>query len=165
MNVGYIHQEPQLFATSIIDNIRYGSPHSTDEEVQKAAKLANAHEFIEKLPNSYNTIVGEKGMTLSGGQRQRIAIARELLKNPKILILDEATSSLDTQSEQLITEALERLMKGRTVIVIAHRLSTVKKADKIAVLSNNKIKEVGNHEELVHLKGLYWDLIKEQQIN
>ena len=162
--IGYINQEPILFATSIMENIRYGSPKSSDEDVRKAAKLANAFEFIEKLPNKFETNCGERGVQLSGGQKQRIVIARELLKNPQILVLDEATSSLDTASEKLITDAIDNL-KGKTIIIIAHRLSTIKNADLIAVLSNGKIQELGNHDELVSLKGLYWQLIKQQQIN
>lgn len=161
--IGYINQEPLLFATTIMENIRYGSSNATDEEVYKAAKLANAHDFIKLFPNSYQTMVGERGVTVSGGQKQRIAIAREILKNPKILILDEATSALDSKSERLITDSLEKLMKGRTVIIIAHRLSTVRNADLIAVISNGKICELGNHDELVKKEGLYYQLIKQQQ--
>lgn len=147
-----------------MENIRYGRPGATDEEVYAATKLANAHEFIEALPHSYQTMVGERGTTLSGGQRQRVAIAREILKNPRIFIFDEATSNLDSNSEKLITEALERtLMKGRTVLIIAHRLSTIKNADVIAVLQNGRICELGNHDELVRQQGLYWQLIRQQQ--
>lgn len=162
-NIGYINQEPSLFATTILDNIRYGRPKASDEEVFEAAKLANAHDFIESFPDSYQTMVGDRGVTLSGGQKQRICIAREILKNPTILILDEATSALDSKSERLITDALEKLMKGRTVLIIAHRLSTVKNADKIVVISNGKICEIGTHDELVKKEGLYYQLIKQQQ--
>ena len=151
-----------MFADSIMENIRYGCQEATDEQVYRAATLANAHNFIEAFPNGYQTLVGERGSTLSGGQRQRIAIAREILKNPSILILDEATSNLDSNSERLITEALEKLMKGRTVLVIAHRLSTVQNADLIAVLQNGRIAELGNHDELVRQQGLYWQLIRQQ---
>lgn len=146
-----------------MENIRYGCQEASDEQVYRAATLANAHHFIEAFPNGYQTVVGERGTTLSGGQRQRIAIAREILKNPKILILDEATSNLDARSEKLITEALEKLMKGRTVLIIAHRLSTVQNADLIAVLQNGRICELGNHDELVRQQGIYWQLIRQQQ--
>ncbi|KAK4337001.1 hypothetical protein RND71_044099 [Anisodus tanguticus] len=136
--MGYINQEPTLFATSILENIRYACPEATDEQVYEAAKFANADEFIRNFPDGYSTILGEKGVSVSVGQKQRIAIAREVLKNPSILILDEATSALDAQSEVLITEALEKLMKNRTVLIIAHRLSTIKNADVIAVIENGK---------------------------
>ncbi|XP_071943666.1 mitochondrial potassium channel ATP-binding subunit-like isoform X2 [Antedon mediterranea] len=162
--IGFINQEPVLFASSVMENIRYGKPEATDQEVIEAAILANAHDFIEKFPEGYNTIVGERGVTVSGGQKQRIAIARALLKDPCILILDEATSALDAESERLVQDALDRVSKGRTVLVIAHRLSTIRKADVIAVLVNGIIKEMGNHDELLTRKGIYKELIQQQRI-
>lgn len=154
-----VPQDVILFGGTIFENILYGNPKATKEEVKIAATKANALEFIESFPEGFETIVGERGIQLSGGQRQRIAIARAILKNPKILILDEATSSLDSQSEKLVQEALEELMKNRTSLVIAHRLSTIQKADKILVLNDGKIVESGTHEELNSKeKGLYKDL-------
>ncbi|GIY07380.1 mitochondrial potassium channel ATP-binding subunit [Caerostris darwini] len=160
--IGYIDQEPVLFATSVMENIRYGRPDASDSEVIEAAKLANAHEFISHFNDGYNTVLGERGATVSGGQKQRIAIARALLKDPKILILDEATSALDVESEKAVQEALDYAIKGRTVLVIAHRLSTIKDADVIVVVSNGAIAEIGNHSSLSKKKGLYWNLIKQQ---
>ncbi|KAK7065959.1 ATP-binding cassette, sub-B (MDR TAP), member 8 [Halocaridina rubra] len=142
--VGFINQEPVLFATSIMENIRYGRPDASDNEVREAAKMANAHEFVEAFPRGYNTTVGERGVTVSGGQKQRIAIARALLKNPKILILDEATSALDAESEAIVQAALEQCIQGRTVLIIAHRLSTIQNADVIAVMSHGRLAEVVN---------------------
>ncbi|XP_014786059.2 mitochondrial potassium channel ATP-binding subunit, partial [Octopus bimaculoides] len=142
--LGIINQEPVLFNTSVLENIRYGNPKATNAQVYSAAKIANAHNFITSFSHGYHTVVGERGVTLSGGQKQRIAIARALIKDPKILILDEATSALDTESEQLVQDALEKVSKGRTVIVIAHRLSTVKDADIIAVISKGNIIEVSD---------------------
>ncbi len=153
--IGLVPQETILFGVSIWENIAYGKPDTTEEEIINAAKMANAHEFITSLPNGYQTLAGERGSQLSGGQKQRIAIARALLRNPRILILDEATSALDTEAERLVQEALERLMKGRTTFIIAHRLSTVQGADKIVVLSHGKIVEVGTHGELLQAHGLY----------
>ncbi|CAH0550882.1 unnamed protein product [Brassicogethes aeneus] len=161
--LGLISQEPILFGTSIIENIRYGRPNATDEEVMQAAELANAHEFISNFPKGYDTLVGERGATLSGGQKQRIAIARALLKDPSILLLDEATSALDTESEKIVQKALEKARKGRTVIVIAHRLSTIQNADLIVVLNRGKIVEMGTHDQLKGLKGFYWSLTYQQQ--
>ncbi|MBM76818.1 MAG: ABC transporter permease [Proteobacteria bacterium] len=160
--IGVVAQEPILFATSIADNIRYGRPTASWEELVEAAKAANAHEFIEAFPNGYKTMVGERGIRLSGGQKQRVAIARALLKDPKVLILDEATSALDAQSEHLVQEALERLMSGRTTLVIAHRLSTIQDADRVAVLNDGLVVEEGTHEQLVDLKGLYCRLVERQ---
>lgn len=156
--IGLVPQETMLFNASIKDNILYGRLDGTDEEVYAAAKAANALEFIEKMPEGMDTIVGERGSSLSGGQRQRIAIARAILKDPKILILDEATSALDTESEKLVQEALERLMKNRTAFVIAHRLSTIKNADQIIVMKQGRVVESGTHEELLEQDGLYKSL-------
>ena len=138
----------------------YGNPEATHEEVEKAAKLANIHEFIEGLPEGYNTYVGERGIKLSGGQKQRLSIARVFLKNPPILILDEATSALDNATEYLIQKSLEKLSNGRTTIVVAHRLSTIKNADEIIVLTDKGIEERGTHEELLSLGGIYSELNK-----
>ena len=156
--VGIVPQETQLFNMSIRENILYGRLDATEEEVYEAAKAANALEFIEKMPDGFDTMVGERGSSLSGGQRQRIAIARAILKNPRILILDEATSALDTESEKIVQEALERLMQGRTAIVIAHRLSTIRNAHKIYVLQQGRVVEVGSHEELLAENGIYQHL-------
>ncbi|XP_023016655.2 mitochondrial potassium channel ATP-binding subunit isoform X1 [Leptinotarsa decemlineata] len=161
--LGLISQEPILFGTSIMENIRYGKPSATDEEVRQAASLANADDFVSNFPRGYNTLVGERGVTLSGGQKQRIAIARALLKNPSVLLLDEATSALDTESEKIVQVALERARSGRTVIVIAHRLSTIRNADLIVVLNKGKIVEMGTHEQLTKLGGYYWSLAYQQQ--
>lgn len=156
--IGIVPQEPVLFGVSIRDNIAYGRLDATDQEIEEAARMANAAEFIERLPDRYATMVGERGVKLSGGQRQRIAIARAILRNPRILILDEATSSLDNESESLVQEALERLMKNRTTVVIAHRLSTIEKADKIVVIEAGQVIEEGNHDELMEREGLYYRL-------
>ncbi|ABY36079.1 MAG TPA: ABC transporter ATP-binding protein [Chloroflexus aurantiacus] len=160
--IGIVLQETQLFSGSVRDNIRYGRLEATDEEIEAAARMANAHEFICQLPDGYDTPVGERGVRLSGGQRQRIAIARAILKNPRILILDEATSSLDSESERLVQEALERLMAGRTSIVIAHRLSTVQRADRIAVIVAGELVEIGTHHELLARDGVYARLYERQ---
>lgn len=160
--IGIVPQETVLFSSSIKENIMYGKMDSTQEEVIAAARAANAHEFIDKLPDGYDTLVGERGARLSGGERQRVAIARALLKNPKLLILDEATSSLDVASEAIVQEALERLMRDRTTFVIAHRLSTIVNADKILVMKHGRIVESGTHRELIALGGLYADLYKVQ---
>lgn len=157
--IALVPQDVFLFGGSIRENISYGRPAATDEEILDAATKANAMEFIERFPEKLNTIVGERGTQLSGGQRQRIAIARAVLKNPRILILDEATSSLDSESERLVQDALENLMVGRTSIVIAHRLSTIRKADQILVIDNGRIVEKGTHDELIHLEnGIYRNL-------
>ena len=155
MQMAFVPQEVLLFGGSIRENIAYGKPGASDEEISAAAKRANAHEFIERFPEQYETIVGERGIKLSGGQRQRVAIARAILKDPAILILDEATSSLDSESEQLVQEALDNLMKGRTSFVIAHRLSTIRNADKIVVIDKGVVSESGTHQELMNHDGLY----------
>jgi ATP-binding cassette subfamily B protein len=160
--IGVVAQEPLLFSTSVADNIRYGRQTATPEEVEAAAKLANAHDFISSFPEGYKTLVGERGVQLSGGQKQRVAIARAVLKNPKLLILDEATSALDAESEHLVREALERLMKGRTTLVIAHRLSTVKGADRVVVLDGGRVAQSGTHRSLMHEDGLYKRLVERQ---
>ena len=160
--IGTVPQETQLFSGSVRDNIRYGRPGATDAEVEGAAAAANAHDFIAAFPEGYETVVGERGIKLSGGQRQRVAIARALLKNPKILILDEATSSLDSESEALVQEALEVLMQGRTVFVIAHRLSTIRTADRIVVLEAGRVVQAGTHDQLLAQGGLYAELYRKQ---
>jgi len=157
-HVALVPQETLLFGGTIRENILYGKLDATDEELDRAARFANAYDFISSLDQGYDTVVGEKGVKLSGGERQRIAIARALLKNPKILILDEATSSLDNQSEMLIQDALENLMQGRTTLIIAHRLSTVHNADRIIVLDKGRVVESGNHKELIANEGLYYKL-------
>jgi ABC-type multidrug transport system fused ATPase/permease subunit len=161
--MAYVQQEVFLFGGSIFENIQYGKPGATLVEIKEAAKKANAHQFIEAFPDQYETIVGERGIQLSGGQRQRIAIARAILKNPSILILDEATSALDAESEHLVQEALQTLMKGRTSFVIAHRLSTIQNADQILVLENGKLLEKGTHQELIkNSAGRYKNLVELQ---
>lgn len=163
--VGIVPQETMLFNVSVYNNILYGRLDATKEEIEAAAKAANAHDFIMQLTDGYETKLGDRGVNLSGGQRQRIAIARAILKNPRILILDEATSALDTESERVVQEALDRLMVGRTSFVIAHRLSTVKNADKILVLEKGNLVESGTHDELLALDGLYAHLYKIQYRN
>ncbi len=160
--IGIVPQEVLLFNDTIKNNIRYGRIDATDEKVIIATKAANAHEFIEKFPNKYNQLVGERGIKLSAGQKQRVAIARAILRDPKILILDEATSALDSASEKLVQEALRKLIKGRTTFIIAHRLSTIQHADKIIVLEKGKVAEMGTHGELMkNPRGIYrnfWEL-------
>jgi len=153
--IGVVPQDTILFNGTVYENIAYGRLDASKEEIELAARMANAHDFIMSFPDKYNTIVGERGIKLSGGQRQRIAIARVILKNPRILILDEATSSLDSESEYLIQEALAKLMKDRTTFVIAHRLSTIYNSDKIVVIEEGEIKETGSHEELIKKNGVY----------
>lgn len=160
--LGVVLQETFLFTGTILNNIRFSKPDATEEEVIMAAKMANAHDFICKTPDGYNTYVGEHGYTISGGERQRIAIARAILNNPKLLILDEATSSLDTESEYLIQKALERLTEGRTTIAIAHRLSTLRGADRLVVIDGHHIAEIGTHNELMEQKGIYYKLVTAQ---
>ena len=160
--VGVVSQEPILFATTIAENIRYGRQTASDAEVEAAARAANAHDFIMSFPEGYTTLVGERGVRLSGGQKQRVAIARAILKDPRVLVLDEATSALDSESEHLVQEALERLMVGRTTLVIAHRLSTVKEADRVVVIDGGRAVQQGSHDALVHQEGLYRRLVERQ---
>lgn len=160
--VGAVSQEPILFATSIADNVRYGRPSATDDEVRDALKAANALGFVSAFPDGVATLVGERGVQLSGGQKQRIAIARALLKDPRVLVLDEATSALDTESEHLVQEALDRLMVGRTTLVIAHRLSTVRDADRVVVIDQGAVAEAGTHDELLARDGVYRRLVERQ---
>ncbi len=157
-NIGIVPQETFLFSGTILQNIKYGKRDATFEEIKEAAKKANAHEFIKKLEDGYNTEIGERGVKLSGGQKQRIAIARAILENPQILILDEATSALDNESEKLVQDALEKLMENKTTFVIAHRLTTIENSDKIVVLQQGEIKETGTHAELLEKNGLYKSL-------
>lgn len=161
-NIGIVQQDVYLFAGTIMDNIRYGNPEATDEEVIRAAKRANAHEFIMRFPEGYHTDIGQRGVKLSGGQKQRLSIARVFLKNPPILIFDEATSALDNESEQVVQQSLEELAKNRTTFVIAHRLSTIRNAKRILVLTENGIEEEGTHEELLAKKGVYESLYQMQ---
>jgi ATP-binding cassette subfamily B protein len=161
--IGVVLQDTFLFNGTIYSNIAYGKPNAEREEVVRAAKLANAHEFIMKQPDGYNTYVGDKGSTLSGGERQRIAIARAILRNPKILILDEATSSLDTETEKQIQEAIARFSGGRTTVAIAHRLSTLRNSDKIVVFEKGRIEEIGSHDELMQNKNRYYRLVMAQK--
>jgi ATP-binding cassette subfamily B protein len=156
--IGIVLQTSLLFSESIRENIAYGRPDASEDEIIAAAKAAQAHEFIEELPEGYETVVGERGITLSGGQRQRVAIARALLMDPRILILDDSLSSVDTQTEKLIQEALDRLMEGRTTFVIAHRLSTVRRADRIVVMDKGRIAQIGTHAELLKRGGLYREI-------
>jgi ATP-binding cassette subfamily B protein len=161
-NVGLVLQETFLFSSSIRENIAYGKPGASLEEVQDVARVANIHDFIESLPEGYNTVVGERGVTLSGGQKQRVAIARTLLMNPRILVLDDSTSSVDTETEHMIQRALDALLENRTTFVIAQRLSTVKKADRIIVLDRGRIAEEGDHETLLACGGLYAQIYQMQ---
>jgi ATP-binding cassette subfamily B protein len=163
-NVAMVNQEPYLFHASILENLRYARPDATDDEVEAAARAANIHDFITLLPSGYETTVGERGYRLSGGEKQRVAIARALLKDPAVLILDEATSSVDSITERAIQEALERVTSGRTVLAIAHRLSTVLAADVVFVIDHGRVVESGTHAELVATEGHYARLYAEQLI-
>jgi subfamily B ATP-binding cassette protein MsbA len=160
--IGIVPQEPALFSGSVRDNIAYARPEATDAEVEAAARAAHAHEFIARLPQGYATPVGERGVKLSGGQRQRVAIARVFLKNPAVVVLDEATSSLDTESERLVEAALEELLEGRTTLIIAHRLSTVRRADRVVVLDHGRVVEEGTHAALLARGGVYATLYQGQ---
>ena len=160
-----VTQDTHLFNDTVRANIAYGRPDASMEEVEAAAKAAYAHDFVKALPNGYDTLIGERGARISGGEKQRISIARSLLKNPPILILDEATSALDTASEQMVQKALDSLLSGRTVLMIAHRLSTVRKADRIVVLENGKVLESGPHEELIRQQGMYKRLFEMQVLS
>ncbi|WP_027724726.1 ABC transporter ATP-binding protein [Tuberibacillus calidus] len=162
--IGMVLQDTILFSDTVRANIMMGNPEATEEEVVQAAKAANAHDFIMQLPKGYDTQVGERGVKLSGGQKQRIAIARVFLKNPPILILDEATSALDLESEHLIQESLEKLAKNRTTLIVAHRLATITHADRIVVIENGRISEIGNHHELMNRRGSYYELFRIQQL-
>jgi ATP-binding cassette subfamily B protein len=163
--IGVVSQEPILFSCSIAENIRYGRADATLAELEAAARAANAHDFITKFPEGYDTMVGERGVQLSGGQKQRVAIARAVLKDPRLLVLDEATSALDAESEHLVKEALERLMKGRTTLIIAHRLSTVKDADRVLVMDGGRIVQAGEHATLIGQEGLYRRLVERQFVS
>ncbi len=160
--VGYVLQDTVLFRGTILENIAFGRPGATRAEVVEAARLANADEFISRMPNGYDTMIGERGLTLSGGQRQRIGIARVMVRNSPILLLDEPTAALDSESEKLVIDALEKLMKGRTVIMIAHRLSTIRDADQIIVISGGVVAESGTHDQLLALGKIYAELYRTQ---
>jgi len=162
-NTGVVFQDTFLFAGTYYENIAYGKPGATYEEVIAASKAANAHDFITQTADGYDTLVGEGGQTLSGGERQRLSIARAIIKNPDLLILDEATSSLDVETEALIQDSLNRITQGRTTIAIAHRLSTLRNADRLVVLDEGGVAEVGTHAELLRKKGLYYNLVMAQR--
>ena len=162
--LGIVEQDVFLFDGTIAENIAYGDRWATRARIEQAARVANAAEFIDRLPDGYNTLIGERGVRLSGGQRQRLAIARAILADPKVFILDEATSNLDSESERLIQQSLDQLLRGRTSFVIAHRLSTIRHADRILVLDDGAIAEAGSHDELMAGSGLYRDMVELQRI-
>ena len=162
--IGYVQQEPMMFHDTIFNNIAYGDSKYSVEDVIYAADIANAHQFIIRQPDGYDSVLGERGVGLSGGERQRVSIARAVLKNPGILVFDEATASVDSETEHLIQESIEHLIEGRTTIMIAHRLSTLSKANKIVVVDNGSIIECGTPEELLALKGKYWKLVQIQSM-
>ena len=163
-SIGYVQQEPMMFSDTIFNNIAYGKPDASIDEVIRAADVANAHEFILRHPDAYDTILGERGVGLSGGERQRISIARAILNNPSVLIFDEATSAVDSETEKLIQDAINKLIKGRTTLMIAHRLSTLRQADKIMVIDRGRIVEFGTPDELMALKGKYYKLVNIQSM-
>ena len=164
-HIGYVQQEPMMFSDTIFNNIAYGVPNATVEEVIHAAEVANAHEFIVRQPDGYDSVLGERGVGLSGGERQRISIARAMLRNPKMLVFDEATASVDSETEHLIQEAIENMISGRTTLMIAHRLSTLAKANKIVVIDNGAVIECGTPQELMELKGKYYRLVQIQSMS
>ena len=161
-NIGLVQQDVFLFSDSVYNNIAFGKPGATQAEVEEAAKMASADHFIEELPEKYVTEIGERGVKLSGGQKQRIAIARMFLKKPPIVVLDEATSSLDNKTEKVIQQSLEKLIKNRTTLIIAHRMTTVINADRIVVLDKNGVAEIGTHHELMKKQGIYYNLYNSQ---
>ena len=163
--IGFVQQEPLMFRDTVFKNIAFSDPDASVEEVIHAADIANAHEFILKLPDAYDTVLGERGSGLSGGERQRLSIARAVIKNPSVLIFDEATAAVDSETEHLIQEAIERLISGRTTLMIAHRLSTLRKANKIVVVDKGRIIECGSHEELMAKKGKFYRLIQIQNMS
>ena len=163
--IGYVQQEPMMFSYTIFNNIAYGVPEASVEEVIHAADVANAHGFIARQPDAYDTILGERGVGISGGEKQRLSIARAVLKNPDILIFDEATAAVDSETESLIQQAIDRLISNRTTLMIAHRLSTLKKANKIVVVDGGEIIEAGSQEELMAQKGKYYKLIQIQSMS
>ena len=162
--MGIVTQEPILFNDTIANNIALGMQDANDEQIKEAARIANANDYITQKENGYNTNIGDRGSKLSGGERQRLTIARAVLKNPPILILDEATSSLDTESERLVQDAINKMMQNRTSIVIAHRLSTIRHADEIIVLQKGEIVERGDHDELMQKQGYYYKLVQMQEV-
>ena len=165
MRLAVVNQDPFLFHASVIDNLRFARPDALDGEIFRAAELAQAHEFVLDMPQGYDTILLDRGMRLSGGQRQRIALARALLVNAQLLVLDEATSELDSRTEGSIQEGLEKYRGGRTMLVIAHRLSAVRRADRIIVLEAGEVAEQGTHDELLRLRGIYWRLARAQSLH